>query len=127
MEHKKIKMTTNQTPIQKVIDYKEILTPPSETNDKPWLNDDGFEDVIANFIYQVHQGITLDQKWMDFQDEASDNYKKEGWIENLSFEKTCSFLTLIVRKEKYSEGFVRMMLEDGTVARLLDRLENLTN
>lgn len=118
-------MEYDKSALKKVSLFKEILTPPTQPNDKRWHDRDSLERTVYAFSKCFYDANVLDQNWMDFQDEASANYKKDGWIENLSIEKICSFLTVIVRKDRFSEGFLLMMVEDGIVAKLLARLQEV--
>ena len=49
-----------------------------------------------------------------------DNYKiyKYKKIEELSLEETLSYLTFIIRGEKFCDGHIASYLEDGTIERL---------
>ena len=50
-----------------------------------------------------------------------DNYKYKK-IEELSLEETLSYLTFIIRGEKFCDGHIASYLEDGTIERLGNNL-----
>ena len=44
-------------------------------------------------------------------------------IDNMSFEECCTWLTWILRGNRFSEGLFEMNIENGNISRLLKRAE----
>ena len=53
-----------------------------------------------------------------------DNYKiyKYKKIEELSLEETLSYITFIIRGERFGDGNIASYLEDGTIEKLCNNL-----
>ena len=72
-----------------------------------------FKEEVNNWIHEFYRLKLADYNYLD-------NYKvyKYKKIEELSLEETLSYLTFIIRGEKFSDGHIASYLEDGTIERL---------
>lgn len=120
----------NHSSTKKLISFKDIFIPPYErlySIDKSQFFDPYFYgDEILEFCSTFRETQLPASSWTKFQDEASKNYRNKEWMHRLSLEKTSTFLLLIIRKDRFSSGFIAEMIEDGVVRELLVRLEELT-
>ena len=72
-----------------------------------------YDEEVNNWIHEFYRLKLPDYNYLD-------NYKiyKYKKIEELSLEETLSYLTFIIRGEKFCDGHIASYLEDGTIERL---------
>ncbi|MCR5146996.1 MAG: DUF6508 domain-containing protein [Clostridia bacterium] len=76
-----------------------------------------YSEEVENWIREFYRLKLVDYNYLD----NSKIYKHEK-IEELSLEETLSYLTLIIRGERFSDGYIASALEDGTIEKLCDNL-----
>ena len=76
-----------------------------------------FKEEVNNWIHEFYRLKLSDYNYLD-------NYKiyKYKKIEELSLEETLSYLTFIIRGERFCDGHIASYLEDGTIERLGENL-----
>jgi hypothetical protein len=115
--------------IERLIKFKEVFKNPTKqlysVDDKLSLEPIIYGEVISDFVDTFYDCNLFTENWEDFREVAWDNYKTTGWIENLDFKKTCLFLMIIIREEKLCNGLLLGMVKDGTINKILERLEEL--
>ena len=76
-----------------------------------------YEKDIFDWITQYHELKLLDKNYVD-------NYKyiSEKPIEGMSRNEVLTFLTHIIRGEKFCDGLIASNLENGTIEKLQNRL-----
>lgn len=76
-----------------------------------------YSEEVENWIHEFYRLKLVDYNYLD----NSKIYKRKK-IEELSLEETLSYLTLIIRGERFCDGYIASALEDGTIEKLCDNL-----
>ena len=76
-----------------------------------------YSEEVENWIHEFYRLKLVDFNYLD----NSKIYKHKK-IEELSLEETLSYLTLIIRNERFCDGCIASALEDGTIERLCENL-----
>ena len=79
-----------------------------------------------NLWSKVYEGLEsagyLDDKYLEHtRDIDMDEAMKQ--VEQMSFGECCTWLTWILRGNRFSEGLFKMNIENGNISRLLKRAE----
>lgn len=92
---------------------------------KPKKSEDGvievgfplYSEEVRNWIREFHNLKLVDLNYLD--NCRIYKYKK---VEELSLEETLSYLTFVIRGEKFCDGHIASYLEDGTIEKLCNNL-----
>ena len=83
------------------------------------------DDVLAFLKALRDAGWVAPFDWQAWQEEAAQYVESPRMLESADLETVRRLLTLIVRKERFCEGFLLGMFEGGTLAALLRRLSHI--
>lgn len=79
-----------------------------------------WSNVVKEFHTSVYDiGITPVFDWMEWEEGKNILEKKKTNFNNLSIETLCKLITVIVRSERFCEGYLIDRFEDGTVLKIL--------
>lgn len=86
----------------------------------PWPE---YDPVVEGFYREAASECWLDTGYRP--EEAARMLKDEGLVRSASLSEVRSMLTFCVRGERFSDGHWAEMIENGSVRRLLERVEVL--
>ena len=76
-----------------------------------------YDEEVNNWVNEFYRLKLVDYNYL----ENAKIYKHKK-IEELSLEETLSYLTFIIRGERFSDGHIATYLEDGTIEKLCNNL-----
>lgn len=90
----------------------------------PSLN---YDEKVSSFIQACYDAGLILKKfdWSAWVDEAMSCVDRPERLDGASFETIRKLLTVHIRGERFTEGHLLKMFEDGHIVRLLRRLEEL--
>lgn len=89
----------------------------------PYVNENQLVSRFRNIVAEL--GITPDFDWMAWE-EGKDllNYEDTNYSE-LDTETLCKLLTVIIRADRFAEGYLVSKFRDGTVLNIVNGLKNI--
>lgn len=85
-------------------------------------------DEVRQFTDTLYQnGWIIEFNWPEFQDEAIQYYQHPDLLDSADIETLRKLLTLNVRKDRFCEGHLADMIENGHIAAILKRLRDISN
>ena len=95
---------------------------------KPKKREDGvieigypmYDEEVQNWIHEFYDLKLLDYNYLD--NFRIYKYKK---IEELTLKETLSYLTFIIRGERFCDGHIASALENGTIEKLVNNITNM--
>jgi len=76
-----------------------------------------YSEEVNNWIHEFYRLKLADYNYLD----NVKTYKNKK-IEELTLEETLSYLTFIIRGERFCDGHIASYLEDGTIEKLCNKL-----
>ena len=76
-----------------------------------------YSEEVDNWIHEFYRLKLADYNYLD----NVKTYKNKK-IEELTLEETLSYLTFIIRGERFCDGHIASYLEDGTIEKLCNKL-----
>jgi len=88
------------------------------------LSEFHFDDVVLSFVQTLHNSgwVTPKFKWTNWQDDAQKYVSSTDKIDSADAKTIQKLFTTHVRKERFCEGHLAAMFEDGHILALLRRL-----
>jgi hypothetical protein len=84
-----------------------------------------YGEAIDDFLAYIRNNTLISPDCYDIEKQFAKNYKKAKWLNNLNEQQVMQCISLIIRREKFVDGFIAFMIHDGTLLILLDRLKEL--
>jgi len=116
--------------VQKILKFIPIFDDPKfeftrSDHDGGW--DQWEAPELAQFVSELYNIDFLIQfDWPDWQDEALRFYNDSNLIEQADITTIRKLLTLHVRKDRFVEGHLIGMFEDGHIQNILHRLKSIS-
>lgn len=82
-----------------------------------------YTDEIGRFIELAHAESLLDRQYVN--KNIGEWFERPGYVERASFSEVKSMLTFMVRGERFCDGHIASLFEQGHVVRVLRRLREL--
>jgi ADP-ribosyl-[dinitrogen reductase] hydrolase len=82
-------------------------------------------DEFQRALYEL--GFAIDFDWGEWQDEAERLTVTPGALDDVDLVTLMKLLTLHVRKERFSEGYIATALQQGWIVAILERLQCLSS
>jgi hypothetical protein len=80
---------------------------------------------ITDFLDYFFANKLTHPDYYDIEEQFQKKYKTANWLHNLNEQQVMQCISLIIRREKFVDGFVASMIENGSLLVLLNRLKEL--
>ncbi len=84
-----------------------------------------YGEAITGFLNYFFKNKLTHPDCYDIEEQFQENYKTADWLNNLNEQQVMQCISLIIRREKFVDGSVASMIENGTLLVLLNRLKEL--
>lgn len=132
MTDKKKSRLPNKKEIEKLISYRPRLYQDRSNPIKQWNGGEKvgnikfvswpeYEDIVIEFMQEASKPCWCDYGYIP--EDAAEMVENQRYIESASLEEIKSMLTFCIRSERFCDGSVGRMIEDGKIGSILKRLE----
>lgn len=84
-----------------------------------------YGQAIADFISFCYREQVVQTDCYDINDEFTTNRNNGIWFDNLNEQQVCQCIGIIIRQDRFIDGFINLAIKDGTIVRLLNRIKVL--
>ena len=107
----------NQDQLKEAIDFFSSYTKVAWTTDKRSLSYPVYPKKVFEYMQLLPADINYIENYQQFRNDIT--------LEDLNIHQIQTVLTMLLRKEKYYDGFMAHYIEDGTILQLLLRLNKI--
>jgi len=85
-----------------------------------------YNEAISDFIGFYYSNNLVLADCYDIKDDLEKNYeKKSDWFDTLTEKQVVQSIAFLIRQDRFINGLVNSMIENGTIIKLLNRLKVL--
>jgi len=108
------RISTYISEIEKDPEKHATLTKPQKNKDHLTLSMCIFSETLTNLISELYKsGCIINFDWPSWQNEAQKYLEDSSRLKNADLLTTCKILTTHIRKERFCEGHLSVMINNG--------------
>jgi hypothetical protein len=96
-----------------------------QTTKKINLGYPNYPKVVIEFIESASQGFWADKEYLENSKQAG--FLDSEYINNANFSRIKTMITYIVRGERFGDGHWATFIEDGTINKILKRIDEINS